>query len=187
MTKSINIFGVGWPGTRPGHACLLELSGSIIKLQLEISDDTLSGLIDKIAKFMRDKYEVFPVSGIVGRKSDAELAFLKEHNRQPLAQYIVFSEAPNTETDGLIKYHFNTVLNAMLPDNKRLYLGPPSIVQSELMELQLPSNQAHKATDIDYPAVAALGYGVTCLLLRAGQLKRRRAKTNDRVVNIWTS
>ena len=119
---NISIFGIGFPGDRPGYACLLELTGHIIKLQFEFEGNTLDELLSKCCTFKRDYKETYPIAGFVGRKTDAELAFIKDHNKNPLNEPIIFSEAPNTEKTGKISYHINSILNVMRNDNKRLYL-----------------------------------------------------------------
>jgi len=169
---SISIFGIGWPGERPGFACLLELTGWTIQLHKETEADTLDGLVCDIARFIKDHRETYPVAGIVGRKVQGELNFLKEFNKDKLNPFLFFSEAPNVETTGRLTYHFNACLNVLRDENKRLFLRNDSKVLEYLESLSSPG--AQDATDIQYPAVAALAYGVTYLLQRAGNPERRR-------------
>jgi hypothetical protein len=183
MPHSLSVFGMGWPGDKPGFACLLELNGSTIKLQREIESDTLSELIYKCAKFMRDYRETYPVTGLIGRKVDAEVAFLKEHNKQPLNEFLVFQEAPNVEKDGRIFYHINKVMDVLRSDNKRLYLQPECKVLPYLQSI--PKVGIQDIKDRDYPAIAALGYGTAYLLQRAGAMKNRNKRGYKRAT-AWT-
>ena len=75
-----------------------------------------------------------------------------------------FDSAPFSK-DNNISYHMNVVKSLLLPERKILHLSDmiespklPAHIQS------LPPNVYSTATDIEYPAVAALGYAVTLLV-----------------------
>ena len=181
---NISVFGIGFPGDRPGYAALLELNGWTVKLQREFEANTLDELLSKCCLYKRNYHDTYPIAGFIGRKEDAVMAFIKDHNKEPLNERIVFTEAPNVEKTGKITYHINSVLNVLRNDNKRLYLMENSKVLSYLQSI--PKTGAADITDKMYPAVAALGYGTTYLLNRAGEMKKRNERIRRGRANAWT-
>lgn len=163
QTRTIKIAGIGWPGDKPGFACVLELSGNVVYLRTEIEGNILSDLIDAcMVEFQRQPRDIV---GFVGRPIPAVMSFVSDYNADELHTFFNFGAAPNVEKTGDIYYHWSMIQSYLLADKKKLWLIPeesgPCMLRSYLQEP--PNTGIQKMTDMEYPAIAALGYSLSWL------------------------
>lgn len=166
--------GIAWPGDFPGFAVVIgeesyPAVGSKdyhLYVLAEAEEMDVHQLFRRCADLSVKysvKYDVFP---FYGRRDQAMMSLLNLWHRDARdnrRDVFDFDSALNSD-NGNISYHINVVKELLLPERKILHLSDviekpklPAHIQS------LPPNVGSIPTDIEYPAVAALGYAVTFL------------------------
>lgn len=162
--------GIAWPGDFPGFAVVIgeesyPANGSKdhhLYVLAEAEEVDVHQLFGRCAE-LSGKYDVF---SFYGRRDQAMMSLLNLWHRDARdnrRDVFDFDSALNSD-NGNISYHINVVKELLLPERKILHLSDviekpklPAHIQS------LPPNVGSIPTDIEYPAVAALGYAVTLL------------------------
>jgi hypothetical protein len=168
--KNINLGrihgGIGWPSESPGFACVVgeelhPMLGSKVH-RLFVSDETESKstnqLLTECAKFVG----VHNVSEFFSRYDESffrTLAVWNDQHRQ-FRQLDIYS-APNSKA-GLIGYHLECIESRLHKDQRTLFFHDPESKLSRYLD-ETPTGVINTATDVQFPAVAALGYCVAYL------------------------
>ncbi|MCK4821404.1 hypothetical protein KA005_36905, partial [bacterium] len=107
----------------------------------------------------------YDVSCFYGRRDQAMIHVFNLWCRNSLEQRTAvfdFNTAPFSD-DSNISYHMNVVKSLLLPERKILHMS--DVIESPKLPAYIQSLSPNAtATDIEYPAVAALGYAVTLLV-----------------------
>ena len=163
--------GIAWPGNSSGFAVVVgeEIYPAVgskdhhLYVLAEVEETDVYTLFKRCVE-LAVKYQA---SFFYGRYDLAMINSLNLWNRNSLEQGTAmfnFNSALFSD-EGKINYHLNVIKSLILPERKFLHLSDiiespklPAYIQS------LPPNIYATATDIEYPAVAALGYAVTFLV-----------------------
>jgi len=161
--------GVVFPGEKPGFAVVVgeenfPIIGNIklycYHLLAEAEESNSYDLIRRCTEF-RKKYNV---DDFYGRLTTANKNLLSHWNekdrRQGVPEFYIY-QAVYISPEGLIEEHLNILRNRLRPEQKLLHLFSDSKLHGYLGEL--PPDAATKATDLQYPAIASLGYAIATL------------------------
>lgn len=155
--------GVVWPGKNPGFAVVVAEEVSMdpapkLFTLAEVEEEIMEKLIIRCIEMTSE----FQVSDWHGRISDKESMFyLSDFNSKAIDHHrktFDVMDAPYSKS-GLIQYHINILLEKLKPNNTKLFFHKESRLDSFLQDL--PASKISTAKDIDYPAIAALGYVVS--------------------------
>jgi hypothetical protein len=149
--------GIGWPGERPGFVVILgekKIDRETHRFILaEASCDNFGGLLKDALKLQRElKVTNWYTRHVPGSEEYLSVFDSKAFEMgKPGFGYI--DDAPGI--DDKIQMGVELIKDNVLPGNKTLHFFTDSSLPAELQGL--PS-QVYKLTNLDYPAVAALGY-----------------------------
>ncbi|MBW2065013.1 MAG: hypothetical protein JRJ03_08775 [Deltaproteobacteria bacterium] len=172
------VAGLGWPAEKPGFLVVVgeELffeppfpkTGVEFRYHViaESEQTDLSKLI-KTATASKNRFEIQTYYARLKSSKSKELPalhYLEQHNRTAFAQgvaplYVV--EAPFAEDRGLLSFHLNVVKGLLRPEKRTLFIPPTSALNAALLEVP---DDVSRVKDVDFPAVAALGYAVAALV-----------------------
>lgn len=162
MPPSVKIISVGWPGDLPGFGCILELIGQAIHVRKEFEGQTLDDLIRLCMAEIQAPGA--GIRGIIGRNEKAAMRFIRTWNSDEKMPFIDFGVAPNVEKQtGKIHYHIQALYKMLDPDRKALFYTDETAPRLKEYLNAVPDKGLHTITDMEMPAVAALGYGCTFL------------------------
>jgi hypothetical protein len=158
------ILGIGWPGEKAG--CVVVLAEKVkieypkrlvsyhVVDQAEASD--LTSLLEATQAFRND----YGPEAIFARSSHhAAKEFLTSWGSHGRPIYV--TDPPHVHMTGYIEPHLNILAGCLRPGRKLLFGIKNTRVVDQLALVPLDTS---KVTDLMYPSVAALGYGVTALV-----------------------
>jgi hypothetical protein len=163
------VVGLALPGVRPGFIAVVAeelkkdptLQVRIYRLLAEAEDPDINALFRKGV----DSRGIFKVQEFLGNSENKPLMdILRLFNNGLMEKYIPglnLSPAPYIKEEGSFYYYANMVRTHLKQDRKNLYLGEGSKVARCLQAL--PPEEILKASSLDFPAIAALGYAVAYL------------------------
>ena len=163
--------GIAWPGNSPGFGVVV---GEDMTPPVGVKDPYLYLLgevegpdVHTLFKRCVELAVKYHASCFYGRYDQAMVNSLNLWNRNAREQGtgVLSFDSALFSKEGEISYHLNAIRGLLLPERKMLHLT--DVVESPQLPAYiqaLPPNIYATATDIEYPAVAALGYAVTLLV-----------------------
>ena len=160
------VAGFAAPSERPGAIVVLAEESSWrqpfhVHWLAEDEASTLDKLFEAAIELKAD----FRITDFYGRTNNEDTRrFLELYNRAQRGKRMPtmgILSAPYSDS-GDIASHINLLRNALHPDKKTLHLGKSKILPGALQEI--PIDKLSTATDTEYLAVAALGYGTAALI-----------------------
>ncbi len=167
--------GIGWPGEKPGFAVVVGEDlyppvGSRVYhcyLLAEVEEQDTGQLMGRCTE-LAGYYKTLGSEALdfYGRYHESNIHFLNLWNadarKRGMSEFCLY-QAPFSD-NGLIGYHINILLDRLRPERKTLHL---SLKDSKLAGYlqEIPPNEISSATDVQYPAVTALGYVVSFLTI----------------------
>ena len=156
------VLGIGWPGEKPGLAVVIAeeeypmIGRKDYQLHFleEVEAQDLDALFNKCAEIIK-KYGISEVYG--RRDKDYRGNLYSWNKRHPGAEFDV-RMAPHSK-DGKIGFHINILIERL--KSGMLNLPEDSKIRNQFNDVK--QGQTHLATDMQFPAVAALGYVVARL------------------------
>jgi hypothetical protein len=170
--------GIAWPGERPGFICIVgEESYFRPPYQLHLLAEAEEQDTSELIRQCRELQAKWRVQDFYARLDETILRYLELTNQQAITHHgKPFQVLAAPFSDGSIAYHVQLLKDRLKPGQKSLQLGSESKLPSAVLEL--PVDQVFKAIDEQYPAVAALGYAVSALVVWP-PLDEDRADTTD--------
>jgi len=160
------VAGISAPSERPGAIVVLaEESFWRPPFQVHWLAEDEASTLDKLIEAAIELKADYRITDFYGRTNNEDTRrFLELYNRDQREKRMPTMEilsAPYSDT-GDIASHINLLRNALHPDKKTLHLAKSKILPGALQEI--PIDKLATATDREYPAVAALGYGAAALI-----------------------
>lgn len=157
--------GIAWPGERPGFVCVVGEESYFrppyqLHLLAEAEEEDTAQLIHRCSELKA----IWKIQDFYGRLDETVLRYLELSNEQARGRHErPFEILAAPFSNGSIGYHLQLLKDRLQPSQKSLHLGFESKVPGAILEL--PVDQVFKANDEQYPAVAALGYAVSALVV----------------------
>ena len=155
--------GIGWPGDQPGALVVIGEEDYFNVPHWYILAEASSNRMDELIRAANKLTGEFSVDCWYGRHAGGSEEFLKLKNYHAFdvgTRQLDVYEAPGPKGDEKIMFHVNVILDCVSPEPKTLHFFNDSSLPAELQGLP---NQLHRLTNIECPAVAALGYVVSAL------------------------
>jgi hypothetical protein len=165
------VCGIGWPAEQPGYAVFIGeekfpavgtrvYHAHLLTELVDVLD--AAELIRKCARLAAE----YGVQVVSGRRHQPMIQLLNvlnagAHDRH-MPELRVVGE-PHSENGGLIEFHLNLIRDRLSPNSKTLHGVEGTRLAAHLAECSV--DKVHTATDLEYPAIAALGYAVEELAL----------------------
>jgi hypothetical protein len=182
--------GLAFPSHKPGN--LVTIAEDLhedpaykkrhLHLLAEYEHFDLTKLLRKATEFV-GSIDFLNFYGQLTKDNQRFLTLFNSESRKNHHPGIYLSSAPYTDDDS-ISFHVNLLRSILTPNSKLLHLGESSKIPSYLQEIQ--NEDVTSATNSNYPAVAALGYAVSALIIwqkrkhRNTQLKQKRYDPHSR-------
>jgi hypothetical protein len=168
--------GIGWPGDKPGFAVVIgedwypPIGKTVCDCYLLAEIETYD--LQDMFRWCAEMAAKHGVDAFYGRWVQQPCWALRDFNQgqnRVATRQIDFQPAPFSSSEssggrrGEIAYHMSVVRDKLRLENKSLIFGdvPGSLTVKRFSEVT--PEAAAKATDEDFPALAALGYAVTFL------------------------
>jgi hypothetical protein len=172
--------GIAWPSERPGFVCVVgEESFFRPPFQLHLLAEAEEQDTSELIRQCRALQAKWRVQDFYARLDETILRYLELTNQQAITHHgkpFQVLAAPYSD-DGSIGYHVQLLKDRLQPAQKSLHLGSESKLPSAVLEL--PVDQVFKAIDEQYPALAALGYAVSALVVWPPLDEDRPERTDD--------
>lgn len=157
--------GIAWPGNEPGALIVLGEEDYyddrhwylLAEGRYETADDLIEAATRLGPEMDIDRW--------LGRHGNGTKEYLNFKNRQAHdggRRVLYVGEAPGPEADPGLLFHINIILDCVKPERKKLHFFGESSLPAELQSVQ---GNLHQVTNIDHPAVAALGYVLSELIM----------------------
>ena len=160
--------GVAWPGDKPGFAVIIGETydkgpgGHYKHVLAEVETFHSNELVSDCVKLRQE----FRVDSFWGRNTEADtdyVALSNKHAYENGLPYFDVQTAPGPEDEFLV-YQINILRDCLASERKSLFMFDESVLPGYLLELP---QSVHKITNVQYPAIAALGYVITALVSSA--------------------
>jgi len=171
--------GICWPGERSGFVCVVgEESYFRPPYQLHLLAEAEEQDTAELIRQCRELQAKWKVQDFYARLDETTLRYLELTNQQARTHHgKPFQVLAAPFSDGSIGYHVQVLKDRLQPAQKSLHLGNESKLPSAVLEL--PVTEVSSAKDTDFPAVAALGYAVSALVVWPPLDEDRPERTDD--------
>ncbi len=157
--------GFAWPGDKPGFAVIVGETlekgpgGYGRHVLAEVESFHANELVAGAIKLKEES----GANNFWGRNDEADTAYLTMYNKRSYESGLPYFDvlSANGPEDDSIVYQVNVLRDCLEPKKKSLFMFAESVLPGYLLEL--PQN-VHQLTNVQYPAVAALGYVVSALV-----------------------
>jgi len=163
------VIGFSWPAAKPGYIVVLsedkyrDARSDLHNINV-VADFEQHGM-DLFVEKLHEVAELYSVTDLYGdpeNKVGREfLAVFNDRLSRQGRRGSWISSPPMQGERAQFEYGVQTILRLLRASRKTLFLGETSRLPAALMELQ--PQDVSRASPQDYPAVAALAYGVTAL------------------------
>lgn len=172
------VIGFSWPAAKPGYIVVLAedkyRDARSDNYSINVAAESEQHGMDLFVEKLHEVAELYCVTDLYGdpeNKVGREfLAVFNDKLSRQGRRGVYISRAPMQGERAQFEYGVQTILRLLRSGRKVLFLGDQSRLPGYLMELQ--PQDISKADPQDFPAVAALAYGVTAITywpIREGQ------------------
>ncbi len=157
--------GIAWPGDKPGFGVIIGETyekgpgGRYMHVLAEVETFHSNELVRECIKLQQE----LRVSSFWGQSTEADTAYILFHNKIAHENGLPYFNVHSTigPEDEFLVYQINILRDCLAPERKSLFMFDESVLPGYLLDL---SQSVHKITNVQYPAVAALGYVITALV-----------------------
>lgn len=157
--------GLAWPGTDKGWLVVIGEEEHYADRHMYLLAEAYCDTADELITLANRITPELDVSQWYGRHVGGTREYLDHKNSQAFnagKRNLSVYEAPGPENDDKLLFHVNILLDCVKPESKGLHFFEDSSLPAKLQGVQ---GQIHQMTCIDHPAVAALGYVVSEMVM----------------------